>query len=378
MLIIARDTTHAAQLMQLIQSEKFFEGRYKDKVIQVDSSKTGAEEDEMIQRLLAVETPEEPTEIVIHVNMLKEGWDVTKGEVTTGFHPFKLDCSSIRYQPVERDLLIQYLRTNTQQTLGFGGQFQYELRLEDYLVRGLIDFDDISYDEHADLLYDLAGQMVAHLRSYLSADETRNVLIYHQKQLAAFVHAQMQDHQWEKATDYEVVVTKGFTELKEPAYTAKEGEPIHDFRETVEEKSRIPQMLFGGFRRCLYTIQKFQSDPERKLSVILDRETQKWFKPAKGQFQIFYKAGIDPQEYVPDFVAENHACIYMLEPKARNEMTDPEVLAKKEAAVKWCGLASDHALGNGGKPWKYALIPHDAIAENMTLAGLVTQFGAAP
>ena len=27
----------------------FFEGRYKDKVIQVDSSKTGAEEEEMIE-----------------------------------------------------------------------------------------------------------------------------------------------------------------------------------------------------------------------------------------------------------------------------------------------------------------------------------------
>src|SRR3990172_8398355 len=77
MLIIARDTTHAGQLMQLIQSDQFFTGHYKDKVIQVDSSKTGAEEDEMVQRLLAVENPEEPTEIVIHVNMLKEGWDVT-------------------------------------------------------------------------------------------------------------------------------------------------------------------------------------------------------------------------------------------------------------------------------------------------------------
>src|SRR6185437_7873837 len=75
MLIIARDTTHAGLLMQQFQS--LFEGRYKDKVIQVDSSKTGAEEDEMVQRLLAVESPEEPTEIVIHVNMLKEGWDVT-------------------------------------------------------------------------------------------------------------------------------------------------------------------------------------------------------------------------------------------------------------------------------------------------------------
>src|SRR5439155_20775264 len=52
-------------------------GRYKEKVIQVDSSKTGAEEDEMVTRLLKVEHTDEPTEIVIHVNMLKEGWDVT-------------------------------------------------------------------------------------------------------------------------------------------------------------------------------------------------------------------------------------------------------------------------------------------------------------
>ena len=46
-------------------------------MIQVDSSRTGAEEEEMITRLLAVESVDEPTEIVIHVNMLKEGWDVT-------------------------------------------------------------------------------------------------------------------------------------------------------------------------------------------------------------------------------------------------------------------------------------------------------------
>lgn len=77
LLIIARDTTHAGQLMQLIQSPQFFEGRYADKVIQVDSSKTGAEEDQMVQRLLAVERSDEPTEVVIHVNMLKERWDVT-------------------------------------------------------------------------------------------------------------------------------------------------------------------------------------------------------------------------------------------------------------------------------------------------------------
>jgi type III restriction enzyme len=76
-LVIARDTTHAGQLLQLIESESFFEGRYAGKAIQVDSSRTGAEEDQMAERLLRVEHTEEPTEIVIHVNMLKEGWDVT-------------------------------------------------------------------------------------------------------------------------------------------------------------------------------------------------------------------------------------------------------------------------------------------------------------
>lgn len=253
---------------------------------------------------------------------------------------------------------------------------QPEQRLEDYVVRGLVDFDDITYDEHADLLYELAGQLVTHIRSYLSEEDTKNVLIYHQKQLAAFVHAQMQAHQWENATGYDVVVSKGFTDLKPSAYTAKDGEPIQDFRQTVEDRARIGQKLFGGFQRSLYSIQKFDSDTERRLAVILDRDSQKWFRPASGQFQISYKHGVTEHEYQPDFVAETADSIYMLESKARNEMTAPDVLVKKDAAVLWCKRATTHALSNGGKPWKYVLIPHDAIAENMTLAGLVKQFVA--
>jgi type III restriction enzyme len=76
MLVIARDTSHASQLLNRLENE-LFDGRYAGKVIQVDSSKTGKDEEEMISSLLSVESVEEPTEIVIHVNMLKEGWDVT-------------------------------------------------------------------------------------------------------------------------------------------------------------------------------------------------------------------------------------------------------------------------------------------------------------
>lgn len=138
----------------------------------------------------------------------------------------------------------------------------------------------------------------------------------------------------------------------------------------------MARYLFGGFSRCLYPVQKFESDSERKLAVILEREAIKWFKPAKGQFQLYYKSGTDHLEYQPDFVAEARDCIYMLEPKAKNEMSDEAVLAKRDVAVKWCKHASEHASKHGGKPWRYVLIPHDAIADNMTLEGLAGRFAA--
>ncbi len=43
----------------------------------VHSQQKGIEKDENIQALLSIKDPENPVEIVIHVNMLKEGWDVT-------------------------------------------------------------------------------------------------------------------------------------------------------------------------------------------------------------------------------------------------------------------------------------------------------------
>ncbi len=580
LLVIARDTTHASQLLKLIQSGAFFEGRYKDKVIQVDSSKSGAEEEEMIERLLKVEHTDEPTEIVIHVNMLKEGWDVTnlytivplraanartlieqsigrglrlpygkrtgvtavdrlnivahdkfqeiveeankpdspirlksvvidpselaqrtatvvsqstlatklglrpeqatssttvagkdqipafakpeeqkvaqiawevirklenqpqtvptvehlkkasvqaaivkaveeqrqpaqmelegvtekpdiaavvaktvelvtqqtidiprilvvpKGEVKSGFKPFKLKLDTLKYPAVSEELWVQYLRTGGTETVALARDGSGERRVEDYVVSGLVDFNDISYDEHADLLFDLATQTVKHFRSYLSEEEAAKVLRCYQRDIARFVHAQMQEHYWEDAFGYDVIVSKGFTELKPSAYSHSVNEPPADYRVSPTDKSNMAKYLFGGFKRCLYPVQKFDSDAERKLAVILERDATRWFKPAKGQFPIYYRQGAEHLEYQPDFVAEADGTTYMLEPKASNEMEDPIVLAKKEAAVKWCGLASDNSAKHGGKPWRYALIPHNEIAENMTLAALAERFGA--
>lgn len=574
MLVIARDTTHAAQLLSLLESDNFYNGRYQGKVIQVDSSKSGKDEEEMIERLLEVESVDEPTEIVIHVNMLKEGWDVTNlytivplraanartlieqsigrglrlpygkrtgvevvdrlniiahdrfqeiideankgdsvlklkqvildapseddkkvsvqvysgvetklglvemssentkqgisetnssgdyqpvfktetekriartvmeaaakyasrpseaptsqalltteirekivkevqtalqpvqgelledeldiveivaktteimvnqtidipritvvpsGEVSTGFHPFKLDLSSLHLQPSEREITIHNLHTNEQSSLSAELGMK-EKRPEDYIVFSLMDFDDIDYFTQADLLYDLAGQMVTHLRTYLSEEEVLSVLDKERRLIAREIHAQMMAYFWEKAASYEARVSQGFSTLKPCNYTVSADEPIHSVRQTPKDVSRIKQMLFGSFSKCLYPLQKFDSDTERRFAVILERDAQKWFKPAQGQFQIYWKSGLDSKEYIPDFVVETEGSIWLVETKAGKDLKDPEVLAKADAAFEWCKHATDYALQHNGKHWRYVMIPHDEVVESKKLA----------
>jgi len=78
--------------------------------------------------------------------------------------------------------------------------------------------------------------------------------------------------------------------------------------------------------------------------------TWKWFRPAKGRFQIYYRDGADHREYQPDFVAETDAAIYMPEPKMRKELDDTLALAKQQVALSWRANASGHVLSYGASP----------------------------
>jgi hypothetical protein len=72
-----------------------------------------------------------------------------------------------------------------------------------------------------------------------------------------------------------------------------------------------------------------------------------------------------------EVVVETKTAIFMLEPKSKKDLEDSIVVAKKEAAERWCERASAHNSKHGEKPWEYALISHDKIAQNMTIEGLV-------
>ena len=73
-LIVCKNIQHAKETYDRIEND-MFGGRYAGKVLQIDSS---TKKDEEVDRLfVSLEKPDNQIEIVIHVNMLKEGWDVT-------------------------------------------------------------------------------------------------------------------------------------------------------------------------------------------------------------------------------------------------------------------------------------------------------------
>jgi len=225
----------------------------------------------------------------------------------------------------------------------------------------------INKEFNAGMLYKLAGQVVGHLKSYLASEnEVVNVLQYHQQTLVNLIHSQMQAHYEESATEYEAKVSKGFHTLKPSNFSVDADEDVRDFRAPVSNPVKIKSMIFGGFAKSLYAQQKFDSDPERRFSVVLenDKAVVKWIKPSKGDLRIHYSHEADG--YEPDFVAETAAGMFLCEPKRSSEMTDKVVLAKARAAATWCKHATDHC----GKKWTYLLIPHDQIDEAKTLAGL--------
>lgn len=74
-LVICKSINHAQETKERIESENFFDGRYKGKVLQIDSS---TKKDEEVEQLfMSLDSPDNEIEVVIHVNMLKEGWDVS-------------------------------------------------------------------------------------------------------------------------------------------------------------------------------------------------------------------------------------------------------------------------------------------------------------
>ena len=106
MLVVCKDTEHAAWAETFVKSDEFREGKYRNKTIVIHSKQKGSETEANTRLLLDVENSENPVEIVIHVNMLKEGWDVNNLYTIV---PLRTAASKIlREQMVGRGLRLPY------------------------------------------------------------------------------------------------------------------------------------------------------------------------------------------------------------------------------------------------------------------------------
>lgn len=288
---------------------------------------------------------------------------------------FDVDTSSVHWQAPSGEMEGRQLRDQAQTyTYRRGVGAASEIRLEDYVIRQLIDRPDIVYEEHTELLQKLATQLVAHLRSYLGDDLiVRQVLEAHEKDAGDLVYRQLGLHRHETASNWLTTVYPSMEALQAQAYKNTSGEPPRSYKDTVPDLSRIRRYVFTGFKRSGGEFCKFDSDAERRLACVLesDATVQKWLKPAREVLQLRWRlAGVE-KSYEPDFVVEIDNKKYLIEVKADGDVTLPDVLAKAEAGTQWCRTASEHADKFSGKPWKYLLLRDSRILEiGSTMAGL--------
>lgn len=302
---------------------------------------------------------------------------VEQQEVKAIFDDFDLN-TSVGYDLAElhREIIRQSLH-DTNDFEVFEGKSGSSKRpaVEQILVK-LIDKDDIDYDEIADLLYKLIEQAVAAVRANagnISDDELNERVHPYRQMLADNIYKQMKQHYRIIPGEYKVNKILPFSKiLDQPIIVNNWGQL--DYHDPVpEQKSHIVKFVYVGFKKSYYTKYRFDSSTELDFAVVLEtsNEVLKWIRPVPNQFNIYWANGA--KRYEPDFIVETDDAIYMCETKAEKDVNDNDVLAKAEAAKEFCRRATEFTAKNGGKPWRYVLIPHTLVNRSYTFNYILSQ-----
>jgi type III restriction enzyme len=302
---------------------------------------------------------------------------VPSGKTKLVFSDFDLDTSKMKYQPGSEEIVTRELQSGNQRTISAGQGSYRERFIENHLVSVLIDKQEIWYDEHKDLLYKLANQAVLHFQSYLASDrEVVNVILNFKMPITEQIYQQMMAHHEIIHEGFEkpIMSVKPCSEIKDPSIAKNVGDPIYDYKENIEPVSQIRNKVFGGFVKAYHKLYKFDSKTEKDFATILEQDNDciKWLKPALSQFNIYY--GRPSKNYTPDFIVETPDYIAMVETKKKDDVESEIVQSKAKAALNYCINATEYNQQINGKPWKYILIPHDAVKLNMSLQYLFNQY----
>ncbi|TVM04068.1 MAG: hypothetical protein CV087_01330 [Candidatus Brocadia sp. WS118] len=296
-------------------------------------------------------------------------------EVRSGFKDLDLDTRNLNYQPVSEEILVKKLREqeNSIDIISGKGRGIHDSP-ENIMVNELMNYSEIDYDEQSELLFKLTRQAIEKFRTYLDDDKLMNVVQFHKKEIGSYIYSQLMQHFYFEAPSYEKPMVKPFTKIEEHNFSKYTKDSIHHFTETITPTNAIPNKVFSGFQKACHNLYKFDSKTEKDFAVILeqDRSVLKWLRPASNQFHIYWKH--NSRQYNPDFAVETKDAIYLIETKKETDIESTDVQEKAQAAIEYCKYATDFTIPNGGKPWKYVLIPHNAVMVNMSLETLVRNY----
>ncbi len=298
--------------------------------------------------------------------------DLVQGEVTASFDDFNLDSKDFAYDQLNEEIVRIGLKDKSYDTINVKSGVNYGSPVK-LLISELINFSEVDYDSNADLLYKLAKQAVDKLQSNLSeGEEIKTVIFQWRSLIAGKIYAQMMEHFRLHEPDYIKPNVKPFTRIEDWNFTALLNAGQKDYRDDSFPASLVPKFVFRGFEKSCHFEYKFDSRTEQTLSYILenDNDVLKWLRPAANQFRIYWQH--NSKIYEPDFVAETADCIYLIEPKAANEINSPDVQSKAQAAIKYCKYATEFTAEHGGKQWKYVLIPHDQVTKTSSFKGVIS------
>jgi type III restriction enzyme len=293
-----------------------------------------------------------------------------KHDVKSGFKDFDLDVAGLNYQPVSEEIIRRTLRTNESEILQSESSGVECDTPENILVNELINYPEVDYDRESELLYKLAKQAIAKLGNARSDEDLENIVLYHKREIGKYIYAQLQQHFYLESSGFEEPLVYPFDRIKPHNFSKYTADSVHHYTETITPTNTIPSKVFSGFKKACHNLYKFDSKSEKDFAAILEKDTDvlKWLRPADSQFELYWK--YNSRRYHPDFVVETADTIFMVEIKAEKDIDDTEVQEKAEAGKKYCEAATTFNLANGGKKWTYVLVPHTAVAPNMSLKGL--------
>lgn len=284
-------------------------------------------------------------------------------EVKHGFYNFTLDTRNLGWHPSDDTLIGTELQEG-------GETFEYETdpslfpksdTVENEIVRHIIVHDNVDYGSCSELIYSLIADAKRHFLSYLNSEETEKVMRDRQRSLAEIIYTQMNQHFYKEETSYRASGMRPFTRIETGFGGKFKSDDLYELRADMPA-SEVKTKVFKGFKKACHTLYKFDSNTERIFAIVLENDVAvlKWLRPSPKQFNIYYGPG-GASKYEPDFIVETVETIYMVETKAANEINNDAVKEKAVAALEYCRAVTEWNIENGGKPWEYALLPHDEV-----------------